>query len=333
MKKTISLFLAALLAVLAAACSAPENDAAGTGQDGSLEKITLALDWTPNTNHTGFYVAESKGYFEELGIEVEIIQPPEDGATALVASGSAQFGVDFQDTLVSAFTEGLPVTAVAALLQHNTSGIVSLKENNIQSPKDMQGYKYATWDLPIEQAIIQQCVEADGGDYSQVELIPTYVEDIVSGLQSSVDCVWSYYGWDYLLAVEKGLDANFFLFKDIDPVFDYYTPVLVANNTFLEENGALAEKFLEACCKGYEYAIAHPDEAAQILADADDALELEEIKASQAYLSTQYKAETDRWGYIDQERWDAFYTWLLDNDLADASLGEGQWFTNDYLPE
>ena len=58
--------------------------------------ITLVLDWTPNTNHTGFYVALEKGYFEEEGLNVTIVQPPEDGATTMVASGQAQFGIDFR---------------------------------------------------------------------------------------------------------------------------------------------------------------------------------------------------------------------------------------------
>ena len=99
-----------------------------------LEKITFVLDWTPNTNHTGLYVAEEKGYFEDAGVDVEIVQPPEDGASALVASGKAQFGIDFQDSIAPAFAsdDPLPVTAVATLIQHNTSGIIS--RNSILLP-------------------------------------------------------------------------------------------------------------------------------------------------------------------------------------------------------
>lgn len=98
-------------------------------KDAALEKVTLVLDWTPNTNHTGFYVAQEKGYFKDAGLEVEIVQPPEDGASALVASGKAQFGIDFQDSIAPAFAgeDPLPVTAVAALIQHNTSGVISRK--------------------------------------------------------------------------------------------------------------------------------------------------------------------------------------------------------------
>ena len=141
------------------------------GEKEETEKLTFVLDWTPNTNHTGLYVAQSLGYFEDQGLEVEIVQPPEDGANTLVASGKAQFGVSFQDSMAPgvAGDNALPVTAVAALIQHNTSGIVSRKGEGMDRPKGMEGKKYATWDGPIEVAMIQNAVEKDGGDFSKVE--------------------------------------------------------------------------------------------------------------------------------------------------------------------
>ncbi len=144
------------------------------------------------------YVAQEKGYFEELGLEVEIVQPPEDGAASLVASGKAQFGIDFQDYIAPAFAtdDPLPVTAVAALLQHNTSGIISLKGNGMDTPKGMSNKVYATWDLPVEKAIIKSVVEADGGDYDSIQMIPSTVTDVVTALNTDVDAVWVYYAWD-----------------------------------------------------------------------------------------------------------------------------------------
>ena len=90
MKRFFALICACGLVLSLAGCGQKEN----TGAAG--EKITFVLDWTPNTNHTGLYVALAKGYFEQAGIEVEVVQPPEDGAEVLVGSGRAQFGVSFQ---------------------------------------------------------------------------------------------------------------------------------------------------------------------------------------------------------------------------------------------
>lgn len=300
------------------------------------EKITFVLDWTPNTNHTGLYAAESLGYFEDQGLEVEIVQPPEDGADALVASGKAQFGVSFQDTMAPgvAGDNALPTTAVAALIQHNTSGIISRKGEGIDTPKGMEGKKYATWDSPIEVAMIQDIVEEDGGDFSKVEMIPSTVTDEVSALESkSVDAIWIFYAWAGIKFELSGIETDYFAFKDINPVFDYYTPVVIANNDFLEEEPETAKKFLTALRDGYEYAIENPEEAADILCEAAPELDKDLVLASQEYLKDQYKAEVAQWGYIDPERWNAFYQWLNENGLTETEIPDNTGFSNDYLPE
>ncbi len=336
MKKTFAITLAGAMLLGSTACgksgeTAKSDDASKPEE---LTEITLVLDWTPNTNHTGFYVAQSEGYFEEAGLKVNIIQPPEDGATNMVASGQAEFGIDFQDYLPPVFTseEKIPVVAVATLIQHNTSGIISLKEDGIESPKDMEGKNYATWELPIEQATLKKVIEDDGGDFSKVNLIPEYVENEPAALQQDIDAIWVYYAWAGISCKQAGLETNMFFFKDIDEVFDDYSPVIITNSDWAEANPDTAKAFLEATKKGYEFAINDPDKAAEILCKQVPELDKELVKESQEWLSPQYKAEVERWGYIDQARWDRFYKWLSDNELSDP-IPDGYGFTNDYLPE
>ena len=329
-KKMLAAGLAAVMTVGAAGSTTV------SAADNETEKITFVLDWTPNTNHTGLYVAENLGYFEDQGLEVEIVQPPEGGADALVASGRAQFGVSFQDSMAPgvAGDNALPTTAVAALIQHNTSGIISRKGEGMDTPKGMEGKKYATWDGPIEVAMIQNVVEQDGGDFSKVEMIPSTVTDEVSALESgSVDAIWIFYAWAGVKFELTGAETDYFAFKDINPLFDYYTPVVIANNEFLEEEPETAKKFLTALRDGYEYAIENPEEAADILCEAAPELDPELVLASQEYLKDQYKAEVSQWGYIDPERWNAFYQWLNENGLTEAEIPENAGFSNDYLPE
>lgn len=330
-KKTLCAATIAAM-MLISACSQPTSE---PQESMEFQKITCVLDWTPNTNHTGLYVAKKMGYFSSAGLDVDIIQPPEDGATALVASGKAQFGVDFQDSLAYALIgdNKMPITAVAALLQHNTSGILSIKDKNIESPKNMEGKNYATWDMPVEKAIIKQIVEKDGGDFSKVELVPSTVTDVISALQADIDTVWVYYGWDGIASKVKGLATNYFAFKDIDPVFDYYTPVLIANDEFLSKQPEVAKKFLKACKMGYEYAIENPKEAAEILLTAVPEMDKNIVNQSQKWISEQYKAEMPVWGHIDSARWDAFYAWLYQNKLIDEEIGEGIGFSNAFLPK
>ncbi len=309
-----------------------------TDEISEADTVTIVLDWTPNTNHTGIFVAKELGYFEEAGLNVEIVQPPEDGAVTLVASGKAQFGVSFQDSLAPALAGDapLPITAVAAVIQHNTSGIVSRAGEGMDTPKGLEGKKYATWDLGVEKATIRDVMNKVGGDFDLVELIPSTVTDEVSALKSgSVDAIWIFYGWAGVACEVAGLDTDYFEFADIDPVFDYYTPVIIGNNAWLNNNPETAKAFVEALSKGYNYAIEEPLKAADILMDASPELKSnsELVYASQEYLAKEYVSDAKRWGEFNGERWAAFFNWLNENDLLEDDIDADYGFTNDYLPD
>ena len=356
LRKLSAIFLSMALMLSFAACGSKNNDEAkepneesvgenieennetNEDEEKELEKVTFVLDWTPNTNHTGLYVAMAKGYFEEAGIEVEVVQPPEDGAEVLVASGRAQFGVSFQDYIAPALVgeEPLGITAVAAILQHNTSGIISRKGEGMDTPKGLEGHKYATWDLPVEKETIRQVMDADGGNFDNVELIPSTVTDEVSALESkSVDAIWIFYGWAGVACNLAGLETDYFAFADIDPVFDFYTPVIIANNDYLENKPELAKAFMEALSKGYKDAVEDPEGAAKILIEAAPELQGSEdlVIESQKYLAEQYIADAARWGEFDAARWSGFYNWLNEKNLLEGEIDPNAGFTNDFLPE
>ena len=332
-KKIYIVVLALLLVFVLVACGSEGKNSKNERKD--LEKITFVLDWTPNTNHTGLYVAQEKGYFEAAGLDVVIQQPPEGGAELLVASGKADFGVSFQDSMAAALVgeDALPITAVAAVIQHNTSGIISRAGEGMDRPKGMEGHSYATWNGSIELATLEQVVEADGGDFSKVKQIPSTVTDEVSALKTkSVDSIWIFYAWAGVKTELEGLETDYFEFADIDPVFDYYTPVIIANNDFLKDNPETAKKFMKALSKGYEFAIENPEEAADILCKVAPELDKELVVASQKYLAKEYQAEAEYWGYIDAERWNNFYKWVNDKKLIEGEIPLDTAFTNEYLP-
>lgn len=338
MKRKLLILIAVLMLtvfVLASCSTNQTQDESKTDAAAPKEKVSIVLDWTPNTNHTGLYVAQAKEYFAEQGIEVEIVQPPEGGAEMLVGGGGAEFGISFQDALAPNFAadDQLPVTVVATLIQHNTSGIISLKDKGIDSPAKMAGHSYATWDMPIEQAIIRKVVEDDGGKFEDITMIPSTVTDVVTALQTDVDSVWVYYAWDGIATKVKNLETNYLNFADYGTELDYYNPVLIVNNDYAKNNPDTVKKALKAIQQGYEFAIENSDEAAQILLDAAPELDPALVKESQAWLAGQYKAEVEQWGYIDQDRWDGFYGWLFENKLIDKEIPKGTGFTNEYLPE
>jgi len=326
-KKTARLALCLLLMVaIFAGCAgqpAPSND---------LTRVRVVLDWTPNTNHTGMYVALEKGWYAELGLYVELLQPPELGALALVGAGNAEIAVTFQEEMGPAIAAAnpIPITAIATIIQHNTSGILSLAQSGIISPRDLEGRVFAGWGTDLVDETIRHIVEADGGNFDEVIVIFDAATDAISALQTRIDAIWIYYGWDGIAARLAGLDYNYIALADVDPVFDFYSPVLVANNTWLRENPDLARAFLEATARGYRFAVENPDEAADILLRHVPELGKELVRASQHFLAGQFIAGAPRWGQIDPQRWARFYDWMYERGLLARELG-AEGFTNEFL--
>ena len=351
LKKIFAASLAAVLAIGLTACGSTGSDtntsssAASEKTDAAklektkdgLTKITFCLDWTPNTNHTGLYVAQQLGYYKDAGLDVQIVQPPENGAALMCSSGQAQFAIEAQDTFAPSIDsdEPLDISAVAAVLQHNTSGIISRKGEGIDRPAGLTGKTYSTWESPVELATLKTVINADGGDFDKVKQIPNDITDEPAALQAhQTDAIWVFYGWGGINANVEKTPCDFFFFKDVNPVFDYYTPVIIANNEFLQNSPDVAKKFLEATQKGYEYAIQNPVDAANMLIAGDNTGSLsgseDLVQASQQYISEQYIADAQKWGFIDEDRWNTFYKWLADNGLTSKDL-TGQGFSNDYL--
>lgn len=153
MKKWLFILLAALLTLVG--CSDKEDKQTAD----TKKKVSVVLDWTPNTNHTGLYVAKKLGYFEEQGLDVDIIMPGEAGADQLVASGKAEFGVSYQEGITQARVQDVPLVSIAAIIQHNTSGFASVASKGITSPKDFEGKTYGGWGAPLEQAVLQSLMQ------------------------------------------------------------------------------------------------------------------------------------------------------------------------------
>lgn len=300
----------------------------------SARKITFCLDYTPNTNHTGIYVAQAKGYFKDEGLTVKVVQPADGTAEAMIGSGQAQMGVSYQDYIANALSSKNPVAieAVAAIIQHNTSGIMSRKADGITSAKKMEGHTYATWSMPVEQATIKQVMESDGGDFDKLKMVPYEVDDEVAGLKANMfDCVWVYEGWAVQNAKVQRYDVNYFSFVSMDKVFDFYTPVIAANDDFAKKYPDVVKAFVRAAKRGYEYAIKHPKAAGDILLDAAPELSADLVQASAKYLADQYQADAKSWGVIDKSRWDAYFEWLNDKNLVENKLDVNSGWTMDYL--
>ena len=179
---------------------------------------------------------------------------------------------------------------------------------------------------------MKYCIENDGGDFSKVICDPVSVDDAIAGLNSGLDAIWVYYGWDGIRCkLDESTETNFFYFRDYLPEFDEYSPVLIANNDFIEENPEAAKAFVSAVKKGYEYAIDQPAKAADLLCKAVPELDQALVGASQAYISEEYRSDADTWGVIDADRWNRVYDWMYDQGILEKEIEDNFGFTNDYL--
>lgn len=299
---------------------------------GESKKITFVLDWTPNTNHTGVYVAKEKGYYAEEGLDVEIIQPSDVGADAMVASGTAQFGVSYQESVTFARAENVPLISIAAVIQHNTSGFGALKEKSIKSPADFEGKKYGGWGSPVEEATIKYLMEKAGADPSKVEILSVGTADFFQASSSGqIDFSWIFDGWDGVAARIRGIEIDYIDLGRTDPIFDYYTPVIVTSEDMIKNNAKMVEAFMRATIKGYKFAMENPDEAAEIFIKAVPEADPELIRESQKYLADKYQADAPYWGMQKEEVWQRYTDWLFENGFIAEKIDVEKAFTNKFV--
>lgn len=328
MKKILVLLMACLLmAGSVSGCSKAEPSGSG------LTKVTVVLDWVPNTNHTGLYAARDMGFYREQGLDVEIIQPSEGGSAQLIAAGQGDFGVSYQEEVTVARSQDIPVVAIAAVIQHNTSGFASPIGKNIKSPQDFEGRTYGGWGSPAETAMIKVLMDKYGADYTKVNMLNIGASDFFTSVQKDVDFAWIYWGWTGIEAEQRNMKLNFIPLRDENEALDFYTPVIIASQKQLDENPELVKKFIKATSQGYEYAIADPEKAADLLLKAVPELDRGLVVSSQKYLAAEYQSDAPRWGEMKTSVWKSYADFMFSNKLIEKNIDPELAFSNEFLPE
>ena len=326
--KRLSLIVALLMFIvlMTTACGSP------TAKE--LIPVKLMLDWVPNTNHTGIFVAQAKGYFKEAGLAVEIIQPGEVYPEPAVASGAADFGISFQESATLARAEKVPIVSIAAVLQHNTSGFASAADLNVTSPAGFEGLRYGSFGSPFEDPTLKVLMESAGGDFSKLQIVNIGDTDPLALIaEKQIDMAWIFYGWEGIEAQQQGIKLNVVMMKDyFDTIPDYYTPVVITNENTITNKPEVVKAFLKALSRGYDFAIHNPDEAADILLNAVPELDTKLVKASQEWISPYYQAEAPRWGEQKESVWQNYSDWMVKYGILSTPISASDAFTNKFLP-
>ncbi|RUT31369.1 ABC transporter substrate-binding protein [Arsenicitalea aurantiaca] len=310
----------------------------------AAEPVRIALDWTPNTNHVGLYVAQELGYFDEAGLEVEILPYTDAAVGTLIANRVADFGVVDALQLYSQHSAGVDIIAVYAVVQTETGRIVlNADRQDIARPADLDGLVYAGFGSAWEDRLISTLIRNDGGDgtFETVTLGTSAYEALANG---SVDFTMEVVTWEGVKAELEGTEQRRFRYADYG-VPDQHTNFIASSTAFLEAEPETARAFLEALRRGYAFAVENEEEAARLLVAAnptalpDDSL----ARASLAALNEGHylASETGAIGTIDPEKFAAMGEFLFTSgmllDVNAEPLAErpdfSAYFTNAYLPE
>lgn len=287
------------------------------------EEVSIALDWTLNTNHIGLVVAQENGYFDEAGLDVEILPYSDSASTALLAAGAVDFAYMTALGFMSAKAGGAPITALWVTMQREAGRLVYNSDHpDISSPKDLEGKTYAGFGSAWEDALISTMIENDGGnpDYDTVTLGTGAYEALASG---AVDFTLEVATWEGVNSELLGRDQSYFLYQDYgvpEPQGGY----IGTQTATLAENPELVEAFMEATRKGYDWAAQNPAAAAEILIAAGDFPNEDLVRGSMRVIDEGgYLSDgTTPVGSIDEERLETMARFLFDSGVLRGADGE-----------
>ena len=327
----IKRLLAVVVALLFVASGCSSNDESAT----ELKKIKFMLDWTPNTNHSGVYLAKDRGYYRDAGLDVEVLQPGQQGALASLGSGEVDFAVAVQEQLIPARAQGVPVVSLAAILSTNTTSLVSLQNDNINRPRDLENKTYGGYGGNLERQLVETLVSCDGGDPNKVKWAEVGDVDYRAGLeQNKFDFAWLFDGWDVLRLQQQNVPINKITFADYQSCIpDWYTLLIATNENKINSDPETVRAFMDATARGYKDAIADAPAAADSLLKAAPELDADLVRGSQSYVATKLAKPGQMWGTQDTGSWSKFEEFLRNSKLTETHVDVNKAFTNDFLPK
>lgn len=309
-----------------------------SGSDGPVEmrEVTLMLDWTPNTNHAGIYLAKHKGWFENEGIDLTIIEPAEVGVEAAVGAGTAHFGFSYSEYLLPARNAGVKALSVAAVVPHNDSSLMLLGSSGVTRPRDLEGKLYGGWGGALETHLIKTLVTCDGGDASTLEFVEVGNVPAVESMEAGrFDFVWEFEGWGVIRSRELlGRDVTTLRFIDyLNCIPDWYTPILITGESLAADNPELVKDFLKVASKGYNEAMKSPSDSAEALLALAPELDSTLVKLATEYHADKYSDGDIAWGTQDESIWQDFTTFLLEAEYLELAPDLASAWTNEFLPD
>lgn len=316
--------LTAIAALALAACGEKSEDVGA-----ATEPFSLTLDFYPNPDHAGIYMAQELGYFEDAGLDVDIRTPSDPAApTKHVAAGRTDLAISYEPETVLAHERGLDVIAVGAIVDTPLTSMIWLEKSGIGGIAGLRGKTIATAGIPYQDAYLETIL-------ARADLTPADVKKVNVGFgllpalaggraQAMLGGFRNVEGVDLRL---RGLKP---VVTPVDqlgvPTYDEL--VLLANRDALEDDPEPVRLFLAALARGTAAAVKSPGASTDALleanADLDPELTRAEVEATLPLLSES--------GRMDPAKWRVFIAWMRDNELISGRPAPSEVLTNEHLP-
>ncbi len=302
-----------------------------------MHSLKIALDWTVNTNHIGFVVAKELGFYQELGIALDLVTPDQDDYQVTPAKklelGQVDFALCPMESVLSYRTKAKPfaVKAIAALFKSDISAIVTLKRADVQSPKDLDGKIYASYQARYEDHIVKEMIKNDGGKGNIKITYPAKLGIWNTLLEGTADATWIFDNWEGVEATRNGVALSTFKMEDFGIPYSY-SPVIMASEDKMNKLQAIYRAFLQASKKGFLHAAANPLQAVKIMEAymPSGSHDLGFLLDSQLYTS-QYYGDEANWGQMDMAKVQEYLDWIYAKGLEVSELSAKDLVTNALL--
>ena len=302
-------------------------------QEEELTRVTLALDWFPNANHAGLFVALEKGYFEEEGLDVNAYTPANPASILqTVGTGADQFGISYQPDLLLARAAGVPVVSLVGIVQRHLNSVMTLKESGITRPRDLVGKKVGYPGIPTNEPLLDTMLKSDGArGLEDVELVNVGFNLALALISKEVDaCVGCYWTHESISMENQGYPVNIMRMEEWG-VPRYYELILVTNEKMLDKDQDTVQRFVRAFLRGYEVAISDPQAAIDALARAHPEIDEAIDRPGVELIAPLWLAGAPTFGWQEGDRWVEFAQWMQDNDLLERIVDPLKAYTNEYV--
>ena len=322
-----------------------------------MQTLRLALDWSPNTIHSAFYVGLVKGWYSEAGIDL-IIESPSDAYSSdetparRVVNLTADMCLAPSESVISCATsesDKVRPIAIAAVLHTRGSAIVTLKSSGIDSLEKLSGKTYGSYGGRFEMAEIDSIIKEAGGRDGVVEVVPPKFDCFEKLLAGEIDSTWIFPCWEAVIAKQaRNVDLNIFLVNDTCRSYGY-SPVILAHPDLLTDSSGksgIIKRFLCITQRAARYAVDHPEEAVQCLLHGSNnhhsiaSLPVQILIESQIEAGKHYLSPEGNWGFMSDVQWSSWVDWLFEHNCITGSDGgtlprsaivSTELYTNEFL--